>query len=455
MSEKLLKKPAKDKISWQWVANAGVILAILDCLLLAAFPGWGIICGLLIMFCSAVLFFFDEFYILPIMFLFFDNQLILQVGTSVMSVFTSIVLLRFIIFDMRKTKMKIWLLPSILVLMLYCIFVMPHIDVTTVIRGYVDRGQEPPTDSVIRMRTIFAFVTDAAYTIVVALKLHNDEDILKKFLCVIPIVAVISGIYGITSGNIYAGVRYNGSFNDPNYFGFFINVSIFSALVMHEYFYRKKWIKIILIGILYYFLLGAGSMTGLICNIGGLGLYTIFKYRKKAVFMIFVIGIAVSGIVLGCLSIPAVRNLSVVQNLERRIATQYSDVAHTDANTLTSGRTQKWKDYSKYISELDPGRQAFGGEVFLTSNMDPQTLEKLGGYGSHQAYLSMILNIGIVGLTLMIIGVIIKVVYFMYICIIRKNELYLLLSTISAIWLVYGFVLDYFYDVRFMLFYYI
>ena len=440
----------------KWLPRIGVSLMLLDCIVLMLVPSAGVICGIGIMLCAAMLFFFDEFYLLPLAFIFFQEQLILAVGTSAMSYFSYILIFRFIVFDLRRSKLKAWMLPALLVIILFCIFRLPSTSVDILRQSYTDAGEQPPLDSVLLLRTIVGFVGDVLYAVLTAIKLHDSPQTLRKFVSLLPVMVIISGIYGFIAGNIYQDVRYNGSFNDPNYFGFFVNMGIFSVLTLKENIYRSKIVKVVIIAVLYYFLLGAGSITGLLCNLGGLVAYTIFYYRKKAVFMIFVVGLIVAGIVMGAMSIPVIRNLSVVQNLQERIELQYSDIAGSSADYLTSGRTTQWERYSGYIAEGRIDEKLFGSRSMLNGMYEEEFVEEVGGgFGPHQAYLGFIINFGFVGLAMFIAGIVIKIVYFMYRCIVRGQELYLLMSIISAIWIVYGFALDYFFDVRFMLFYFL
>ncbi len=456
MTTAVAEAPGAKREYMKWLPRIGISFMLLDCIVLMLIPEAGVVCGIGIMACAVMLFFFDEFYLLPLAFIFFQEQLILAVGTSAMSYFSYLLILRFIVFDLRKSKLKAWMLPALAVIILFSIFRLPSTDMGILRQTYIDAGEQPPLDSVLLLRTIVGFVGDVLYAVLTAIKLHDSPQTLKKFVSILPVMVIISGIYGLIAGNIYQDVRYNGSFNDPNYFGFFINIAIFSVLTLKENIYRLKIVKIILIAVLYYFLIGAGSITGLLCNVGGLVAYTVFYYRKKAVFMIFVVGLIVSGVVMGAMAIPAIRNLTVVQNLQERIELQYSDIAGSSADYLTSGRTTQWERYSGYIADGRIDEKLFGSRSMLNGMYEEDFVEEVGGgSGPHQAYLGFIVNFGFVGLALFIAGIIIKIAYFMYRCIVRKQELYLLMSIISAIWIVYGFALDYFFDVRFMLFYFL
>ena len=72
--------------------------------------------------------------------------------------------------------------------------------------------------------------------------------------------------------------RFVGTFPDPNYFGFFINIAIFVVIILNIF--KNKSIKIPILIFLYVSLLSTLSITGFICNVLMLGVY--FALSKKA-----------------------------------------------------------------------------------------------------------------------------------------------------------------------------
>lgn len=405
-----------------------------------------------------IMFFYDDFYTLWGLFLFFEENLVIIPGLSLFALYSMMVLFKFVVLDKGEKKIPVLILPAMVILLLYAMFAMPSADTSAAKQGYIASGRAVPSDAVINMRLIAGYMLDCAVMIVLALRVSGSDRLKRTLFMVIAASAMFSGLYGYRVGNIflYGGdmstvVRYMASFNDPNYAGFFFNMAIFIVLCLDEF--KKLYIKIPLLIVFYYFLFATGSMSGLIFNAIGLVIFTIFRYQYKAILglMILTVVVAVVGIVI--IRVPKIRNLSVVVNIEERITRQFINTEENNAD-MTSGRAGQWKKYWKYFNEQELEGKLFGGNMIMSSSIDEKFKDKFGN-APHQAYLSFLLDFGIVGAAVMILFFICKTAYcFALMCRTNKDTA-LMMFIIGCMWFFYGFGFDYFGDWRFMIYYFL
>lgn len=440
----------------------GIVLGI--CCILAVAPGLNRYCAFALIPCIAILFFYDEFYLLAAVFLFFSEQLTLAASITLFRAYNYLFLLRFVLFDLRKVKFKAWLFPGVAVMILYAVFALPNADVSVTVQLYIKQGLEPPSKLFINMKLILNYFLSIFYMLFLALKLYSDRSLAKRLFQLIPLFAVLAGIYGVRGGNTFlymlgydnngevTATRYNATFNDPNHASLYFNISIFAALLLYDF---KKWyIKIPLLLALYYFLIAAGSMTGLAVQICGLAVFAVVKYRKKAIVMILAIAIGLGAAILTVMAVPKLRHLSVVQNLELRIQRQFLQNDSENADALTSGRVGQWQKYWGYFKEQSIPKKLFGGNIMTLVSIDPYFIEHFQ-YGPHQAYLGFLLNFGILGLLIFMTGFFIKITYLGLMALLYQDEVAGVLFMASVVWFLYGWGLDYFYNTTVMLFYFL
>lgn len=440
----------------------GIILII--CCVLAVAPGLNRYCAFALVPCIAILFFYDEFYLLAAVFLFFSEQLVLATSITLFRAYNYLFLLRFVLFDLRKVKFKAWLFPGLAVMLLYAVFALPNADVSVTVRLFLERGQQPPSKLFINMKLILNYLLSIFYMLFLALKLYSDRELARKLFQLIPVFAILAGIYGIRGENTFAyklgydnsgevtATRYNATFNDPNHASLYFNISIFAVLILYD---LKKWyIKIPVLGAVYYFLLASGSMTGLLVQLCGLAVFAVVKYRKKAVVMILAITISLGAIILTVMAVPRLRQMSVVQNLELRIQRQFLQNDAEDADSLTSGRAGQWQKYWGYFKQQSLPQKLFGGNIVTLVSIDPYFIEHFK-YGPHQAYLGFLLDFGVLGILIFMVGFFIKVFYLGFMAVLHGDKVAGTLFMASVVWFLYGLGLDYFYNTTVMLFYFI
>jgi O-antigen ligase len=297
--------------------------------------------------------------------------------------------------------------------------------------------------------------------LIIATKLYTDKRLLDKFLKAVVFLAITSGVYGIRANNVFnyklgyvaGGTRQMASFNDPNYASCFINMAIFITFIK----IHKKAAKLFILAALYVFLVAAGSMTGFLLNAAGLVVFSLLYYRKKAVIAIVVLSVVAGGAITAVTKIPALYNTTAVQTIMTRISYQYTDVSgdkEETLDTMTSGRSGQWKKYMEYFNSQDISKRLFGGNVLTTTTMDPYFTEQYG-HGPHEAYISFAVNFGIVGLIIIMLAFATKLAALFFKAVTQRDENELALFMTSFTWFVYGLALDYFFDTRFMTFFFL
>lgn len=447
---------AHKKIKWRNVSW----LAILLCMTAIVFvPSLYIPLTWLMVPFVGILFFYDDFYTLCGMFLFFEENLVLIPGLALFAVYSMLVIVKYFLFDKAEKKIPVLIIPAVCIMLMYAIFAMPTADTTAARLTYINSGRVPPSDAMINMRLIIGYMLDSAVIIILALRISHDDKLKNQLCPVIVCSAVLSGIYGYVAGNIFnygaegnTIVRYMASFNDPNYASFFFNFAIF--IVLTNGMFKKLYVKIPLMIVLYYFLVASGSMSGLIFNILGIIIFTIFKYRVKMVLGLLIAAIIGGGVVFMIMKIPKLANLPVIVNLETRISRQFLDNEDINMSDATSGRETQWEVYWDYFKRQELENKLFGGNIIMSYSIDQNLKEKYGN-PPHQAYLSFILDFGLVGGVIMILFFVIKLINTFVVMCRTESSMNLLLFLIACMWLFYGMGFDYFGDWRFMIFYFL
>lgn len=442
-------------------ANILIGLTGFLCLMLAFFPSLSVVWTILMLPCMGLLFFHDDFYILSAVFIFFTEYLTIASSMPIARVYQYLLFARFILYDLKGLKFRAWIFPAFLVFAMYGVFVLTNADVSSIAVLFEERGQIPPSDMAIRGDLVFKYFCDMLYMLIIATKLYTDRRVLSRFLYMIVFLAIASGIFGLRANNIFnykegyvaGGTRQMASFNDPNYASFFINMAIFIVFAK----IHNKLIKFPTLIALYAFLVGAGSMTGFLLNVVGVILFSLIRYRKKAIIIIAVIafvGVS-SGVIVT--KIPALYNTKAVQTVVTRIAYQYMKNNGDKEETLdnmTSGRSSQWKKYITYYLSQDTPQKLFGGNVLTTTTIDPYFKEHYQ-HGPHQAYIGFMINFGIIGLAIVMVAFMMKLLLLFFKAVRSKDENELSLFMTSFAWFVYGMALDYFFDTRFMLFFFL
>ena len=289
--------------------------------------------------------------------------------------------------------------------------------------------------------------------------LNNKKNVVIFFKYYV-FACIASFITGIFTGNV---MRYNelidaseqfltltrwmGTFNDPNYMGFFFSIGFF-AVVTLEIFTKRN--KIILAITLLIMIVSTMSTTAILGIILIFFVYILLRYKislKTIVLFLTSISLAVFIFNYG-LNNP---NATILNTFSQRINQKFIALETNDIKTATTNRTDLARNHLEYFFSQNMSKQLFGGNVInaVAIEKNNQLNENL----AHNEYVDLLLNIGIVG-TVIVVGIWLSKlkrdlsIYFKY-----NDSLSLSMFIIRMVFLYYCFGLTIFMDIRFFLFY--
>ncbi|WP_431029552.1 O-antigen ligase family protein [Lysinibacillus sp. LZ02] len=374
----------------------------------------------------------SKFYcILPI-FIFFNGVLVLPGGISTYRIFSLLLLLK-LLFSKKLTIDRLSLVPFF-IFILYCIVIISYYD-------YISS----------------AIVAFDFLLIIIYISTFIRKNISNFFFYYV-FGAAISCLYGwfqqglnintfININNEWIKVsRFVGSFPDPNYFGFFINIAIFSVIILNII--SNRSLKVMLLIFLYASLIATLSVTGYICNISMLLLYFILnnKQKIKYSFSFLIVGF----FIFLNLDFLENKNYPVISDMAKRINSQLSLSQNNDFASFTTGRSSIWENHFEYFLEQPIIRILFGGNYVTDMGLDPKFNNV-----SHQAYIDMLLNFGLIGTLVFILFLITTTLYYLKSYYEKQNNEYLLLVMIKGVWIFYAFGLSMFPSWTFNLFFFL
>lgn len=230
--------------------------------------------------------------------------------------------------------------------------------------------------------------------------LDNNARI-RKFWYVFVIAALLSFLSGLINHNVMVDTnqvvnselvtfsRYMGLFNDPNYMGLFFSIAVFAIVTMKMF---DKKIRIILIAALYAMLAATLSMTAILGNLLFWGIYLVTqgKIRPKVLIYCFLFACALVFLYFYALQH---RDLPVLGAFAFRISGKLSGLAGGDMNYVTTGRTMLSAAHWKYYISQPISKILFGGNLVNSFVIDLP----IGRFAAHNEYVDLLLNVGIVG----------------------------------------------------------
>ena len=222
-----------------------------------------------------------------------------------------------------------------------------------------------------------------------------DDEKFDTILQSIGIFAAFASIYGILNpvselgyvGGAAVMGRSSGTF-EPNFMAMFCNMGLV-ALICSD-FKRNRIIKIIAMLFCVYSLLSTVSMSGIICFVGAMLLFSLLK-RKVKYFIYFCIGAALVGVVIYFL------NRELFDFIFMRFAEKIDYVQEGAMADATTGRSDLQNSYLKYFFGLGLLQQLFGasragGLRFLVGTVADNL--------SHSTYIDSLLKYGLIGFLL-------------------------------------------------------
>ena len=384
-----------------------------------------------------ILFFSEEFYLIFPIVLFYHSIFVIPIiNLSLFSTYLVLCLLKIMTSSKISSSKKN--ITILIIIMLYITLAYSSYDLKNAII------------LIINFIAVFCYVS----------KFLNNKKNVVIFFKYYVFACIASFITGIFTGNV---MRYNelidaseqfltltrwmGTFNDPNYMGFFFSIEFF-AVVTLEIFTKRN--KIILAITLLIMIVSTMSTTAILGIILIFFVYILLRYKislKTIVLFLTSISLAVFIFNYG-LNNP---NATILNTFSQRINQKFIALETNDIKTATTNRTDLARNHLEYFFSQNMSKQLFGGNVInaVAIEKNNQLNENL----AHNEYVDLLLNIGIVG-TVIVVGIWLSKlkrdlsIYFKY-----NDSLSLSMFIIRMVFLYYCFGLTIFMDIRFFLFY--
>ncbi len=414
-----LKSEFKTKINIPfWTVVIMVLLTALTGLFNQNILSMGIIA------CCAVLLYYDKLYMAYPFMIFYSIFYGVVFGLAVSRIYTFLLLGNELLRFNGKQRIKAKYLPPFLVFFLYIIIVMLPVSVMGVVNVFFE--------------IIGCFI--------VVSHIVKDEKVLRSFFSAYVIVCLTSFLSGMVAGNTigdeYHAIRFQATFEDPNYMGFFFTLAVFALITLKLFDKRLRYVMVV---VLYAMILTSLSVTAIVVNVIMWVFYLIFM--KKLRWSSLVIALVALVILVGLYNVGLENpDIPFVGDFAERIDEKIDSFLMGNVEDVTTNRTDLAQEHLDYFMSLPFLKKLFGGTSVNVRYFDPVL-----GSAAHNEYVDMLLNVGVIGTLIMF-------AYFFanFLRYIREykqshdvKNLFLIVS--KVLWMVYATSLTMFLDYRFLL----
>lgn len=360
----------------------------------------------------------DNLYKLMPMFIFFYSKLVLPYGIVVFRIYS----ITYVIYRLCKGINIKYKLNIYIFLTIYYLFVVIRLKVSIGLSLIFD------------LTFIFFYFTEI------------NRDIIKKrnffkFYVISSFSAVIYGIFnknlmGLTiyaNGDIVELSRFLATFNDPNYVGLFINISIVILLITNIF--KNSFIKKIMLITFYLALIATMSMTALICNFLFISILLFLKFNIKKVLIYFLMLFCAINIY----NISLQNDMGFISKFSLRIEDKLKMSEKGDFNYLTSNRDVIWENNIQYYLNQNNFKKLIGFNFISDYGID-----KNFKHVSHQFYIDLLINFGLIGTVIFLFFIILDIVNKIINYRKEGSDFYLAEIFIKVLWLFYGLSLSMF-----------
>lgn len=380
-----------------------------------------------------IFFFFNEkfFLILPIL-IFYSSNLIVIGEIKVFDVFLILFIVK-AIFNKRIIFNKRLLIPTTIFL-IYCIGVIAYQDLK------------------LTLTLTLTFIFVALYVSRVLKDKYSFSRFIKYFI----FAAISTSVYGmlklyftndslvVVDGTLKTIARNIGTFNDPNYFGFFINIGILSLLALRNYYSRVMFFTCL--SILYISLISTISFTAILCNALGLMIFILFdtKNKMKNIFSL-ILGIF---FIITLWNFAPKYDIPFINDIIYRIESKGIGSDSINIDEVTTNRSYIWEKHLDFFSNQPSSKILFGGN-YLTDYGFDSNFDTV----SHQSFIDMLINFGLIGTLILLLSFMKRTFEIVKEYFGTNNELFLVLILIKYVWIFYAFGLSMFPAWTFILFF--
>ena len=402
-------------------------LVVLAMLALAALCGIAdmTILTLGVVLCFITLLLHDELYLAFPFVIFYNAIYGTALGFSIMRVFAFLVFVNVLLQAKNKSTVNIRTSILFAIYLFYVTLTMvPHVGISS---------------------SLFTMM-DISCCLFIVLDIKKKPNALQNFFKVYALICVISYFSGILADNYihneYTFSRFNGTFEDPNYMGFFFTIAIF-ALVCLKLF--DKRIRFGLVVVLYVMMLTTLSLSAILANIMTWVLYCMImnKWQVKRVVIVVIAAVMVVSLYNYGLNNS---DAPIIGDISERIEKSLHDFNSGNYEDATSGRVDHVKEHIIFWGSSSILNILFGGIPSNARYIYPE----LDG-AAHNEYVDMLLNVGILGTIVMLGCFILGLAEYWKKYKTSKKDEYLFLVTGKVVWAIYAFTLTMFLDYRFLL----
>ncbi len=364
--------------------------------------------------------------------IFYNDWYGLIFGVSMLRIFTVMLLLNVLLHLRLDRKIK---LAYFIPIGIYFIFLF------TTLSAYDTR------------RAIFAAVDVIACALMTS-DLLDEKGRVKEFFTVFTFVALVSYVTGLICDNSmiegtifsFEYSRFMGTFEDPNYMGFFFNIAIFSVMSLKLF---KPGLRAVVVVILEVMMLASISITAFVVN---LAVWVVYLFVSKKIKLYAVVAIGMVVLLTMNMYSYGLENpdAPIWGPMAYRVEEKLDALERNDMNSVTTGRTNLVKENFEYFQEQPFQNKLLGGtsvnSVYLHANLNGV---------SHNEYLDMLLNVGYVGTFGLLAFFIWRTisVWKKYRATGSAEDKCILIN--KCVWAAYTFGLTLFLDYRFLFFFFI
>lgn len=374
--------------------------------------------------CFGILMLYDKLYLAFPFVLFYNAMYGTAIGLSVMRIFTFFVLCNIFLHPKKKYKIRQKTAIILMIFALYIAVVMtPNIGIFSSLFIFMD------------ILCCFVIVSD----------IKEKPNALKDFFKVYTLICLISYFSGILAGNYlekeYTFSRFNGTFEDPNYMGFFFTIGVWALICLKLF---DKWTRYSLVVILYVMMLSTISITAILVNIVVWMFYLVImkKLKLKSVGVTLIIVFMVVSLYNYGLRNP---DAKVIGAFSQKIENSFNSFLLGDIGDATTGRTVLAAEHMAYFGSSTIFNIMFGGIPSNSRFIHPDLR-----VAAHNEYVDMLLNVGIVGTIAMLGYFISTLVKYWKKHKENQEDEYLFYIMGKNVWLLYAMTLTIFLDYRFL-----
>ena len=357
--------------------------------------------------------------VLPIILFFYSYLTIPFINLSVFVPYSFIFILKFIFTS--KMPISVFSLAFICVNFIYCIAVMlplNYIKATTGLLG-----------------VLFAFSFSASVKNTDVRKVlfshYGFSAVLAMFLALIFRSQEMD--YMEINGYVSTYFRFLSTFSDPNYAGFFYTVGMWAVIVLKPY--KIKFLNVIVAFLLAVAILLTVSITAIVILILTYFLYLLLE-KKENLLKTLTVSLIVIATAFALIYYATLKGVPYISDLSTRFLIKSDAFLVGDIGSATTNRTNLFERAWDYFSQSNLFSQLFGGTCSTAIVTDGRVI-------IHNEYLTLLINIGIVG-TIIYLSYCIK----MFFSAVKKHDVFDILK--KSIVATYAITLTFFMDFRFI-----